>query len=146
MYETGQFYRRRYKTLLGDQKYSFKKVYIVSTDMDRTIMSAQMCLAGLFPPTDGEIWNDQVLWLPIPLRTLPEDQDLFFRGTKLCPKQDYYALYNYYMRESPEALEIFAKYGDQFPYWSEMSGKNITSLDDISFIYKKLLDHKEQNR
>lgn len=109
-------------------------------------MSAQMCLAGLFPPTDEQLWNDQILWQPIPMRTLPADQDMFFRSTALCPKHDYYARYNYYMRESPEALDIFAKYSDQFPYWTKMSGRNITSLNDLSAIYKTLQDQNDANR
>lgn len=44
-YRLGQYFRKRYNSLLGD-KYSPDKVYIRSTDFDRTLMSAEANLAG----------------------------------------------------------------------------------------------------
>lgn len=65
-YELGQFFSRRYEKLLGDGSYSPDKVYTQSSEMERTIMSAAMVLAGLFPPKNIQIWNKDLLWQPIP--------------------------------------------------------------------------------
>lgn len=65
-FKLGQYFRRRYGKILG-VKYSPNNVYVQSTDYDRTLMSAQANLAGLFPPThDDEKWHDEIQWQPIP--------------------------------------------------------------------------------
>lgn len=44
-FRLGKYFRKRYNQLLGD-KYSPAKVYVRSTDFDRTLMSGQANLAG----------------------------------------------------------------------------------------------------
>ena len=34
-------------------------------------MSATTNLAGLYPPEGDEVWDDQLLWQPIPVYTVP---------------------------------------------------------------------------
>ena len=46
-----------------------------STDFDRTLMSAYCNLAGMFPAQGSEVWNDKLLWQPIPVHTVPKDTD-----------------------------------------------------------------------
>jgi len=48
---------------------------VQSTDVDRTLMSAQSNLAGLYEPFGDDVWNDQIKWQPIPVHTIPEQFD-----------------------------------------------------------------------
>ncbi|KAL8165485.1 UNVERIFIED_CONTAM: hypothetical protein K2H54_046213 [Gekko kuhli] len=50
-------------------------------------MSAQSNLAGLFPPTGAQVWNQRIAWQPIPVHTLPRKQDRLLTYPILdCPK------------------------------------------------------------
>ena len=51
------------------------QIYVQSTDLDRAVMSAQSVLAGLYPPVSTDKWDDSINWQPIPVHTVPEDQD-----------------------------------------------------------------------
>jgi lysosomal acid phosphatase len=66
--------------------YSREDIYVQSTDVDRTLMSAGSNLAGLYPPEGAQIWNENINWQPIPIHTVPEIKDeviiysiMFFR-------------------------------------------------------------------
>jgi len=54
---------------------AFIQVHVRSDDFDRTLMSAYCNLAGLFPAQGSELWNDKLLWQPIPVHTVPKDTD-----------------------------------------------------------------------
>lgn len=136
MYQLGQFFRRRYWKILGDLRYSYNKVYTLATDTERAITSAQATLTGLFPLTNEDKWSDTILWQPIPFRTLPDEMDKFFRGGKPCPK--YFQLHDYFMEKSPEAIEIMTKFADEIAYWNEKWDKNITTIQDIADLYRKI--------
>jgi len=38
-------------------------------------MSAYCNLAGLFPPQGSQVWNENLLWQPISVHTVPADLD-----------------------------------------------------------------------
>lgn len=46
-----------------------------STDFDRTLMSAEANLAGLFPPNGMQRFNPNISWQPIPVHTVPIAED-----------------------------------------------------------------------
>lgn len=73
-YELGKYIRNRYKDFLSPT-YSPDEVYIRSTDVDRTLMSAESNLAGLYPPVESQEWNHELKWQPIPIHTIPENED-----------------------------------------------------------------------
>ena len=38
-------------------------------------MSAYSVLAGLFPPIGDQVWNPGIPWQPIPVHTMPKEED-----------------------------------------------------------------------
>ncbi|KAG8139307.1 hypothetical protein E2320_002066 [Naja naja] len=73
-YNLGQWLKDRYKNFLSPS-YKPKEIYVQSTDYDRTIMSAEVVLAGLFPPSAEEEWNPDIHWQPIPVHTVPLSEE-----------------------------------------------------------------------
>lgn len=65
-YLLGKFLREQYGDFLGDT-YTEDKLYVRSTDVPRTKMSAQLVLAGLMPPSPEQTWNPELGWQPIPV-------------------------------------------------------------------------------
>uniref|UniRef100_A0A8C0ZC40 acid phosphatase n=1 Tax=Cyanistes caeruleus TaxID=156563 RepID=A0A8C0ZC40_CYACU len=88
LFELGQYMRKRYSSFLNST-YNRQEFYIQSTDYDRTIMSAQSYLSGLFPPTSSQIWNPELLWQPIPVHVFQKttEQRLNFPLPN-CPRFD----------------------------------------------------------
>lgn len=65
-YLLGKFLREQYGDFLGDT-YTEDKLFVRSTDVSRTKMSAQLVLAGLMPPNPEQTWNSELGWQPIPI-------------------------------------------------------------------------------
>jgi len=53
----------------------FIQVHVRCTDFDRTLMSAYSNLAGMFPAEGSQVWNEKLLWQPIPVHTIPQEMD-----------------------------------------------------------------------
>nr|XP_056712957.1 prostatic acid phosphatase-like [Euleptes europaea] len=99
----GQYIKKRYSDFLSPT-YKREEIYIQSTDVDRTIMSAQANLAGLFPPSTGEIWNPKIPWQPIPVHVVPKSLNPKLRFPMLnCPR------YKKLLKETMTSREFQAK-------------------------------------
>ena len=89
-YEFGKFLRQRYNESFLDEHYSPTKVVVRSTNYDRTLMTADSILAGLFPSIDFQKWSDRLDWQPIPVHTTEGANDkveirFFWRFSSLRP-------------------------------------------------------------
>lgn len=91
-------------------------------------MSAEVTLAGLFPPEGDAIWNGELLWQPIPVHTIPRSSDYVLNAEATCPRFNE-ALKRY--EQSPEHQALLTKHKQLFDYLEEKTGMPIRSLDDI---------------
>lgn len=149
-YRLGQWLRDRYADVLLPESYDDQTVFVRSTDVDRTLDSAYSNLAGLFPPTGDEMWNDKISWQPIPVHTVPVNQDwLLAAMLPACPvyDQEYSTA-----TSSPEIQKLYDDHKDNINYVLShagfgtndtainMLGNMVNIRDDlfIESIYKKV--------
>jgi len=73
MYNLGKWFRERYKNFqVVKEGYDHTLLLMNSSGKDRTMMSAELVLAGFMPPKPQEMWADDGLkWQPIPVHTVP---------------------------------------------------------------------------
>ncbi len=85
-YQLGQMLRQRYveQTHLLPEQYNSKILYVHANDINRTIMSAQSLLTGLYPPGTGPVVEDTQQpalpkqLQPIPVHTVNAKTDVIF--------------------------------------------------------------------
>ncbi|XP_062432418.1 lysosomal acid phosphatase isoform X2 [Rhea pennata] len=115
-WELGQALRRRYRGFLN-ATYRRQEIFIRSTDCDRTLMSAEANLAGLYPPERGEMFNPNVSWQPIPVHTVPESGERLLKFPLTpCPRYEqlqnetrHSAEYTNKTKENLQFLQMVAK-------------------------------------
>ncbi|XP_076292878.1 prostatic acid phosphatase [Lasioglossum baleicum] len=137
----GRWLRKRYSHLLSNL-YSPNDIYVQSTDVDRTLMSAESHLAGLYPPYGDQQW-DSIPWMPIPVHTIPEDKDYVLAAKKYCPR------YDYELRKvlnSAEIKRIDKGNKKLYAYLTEKSGNNISSLRTLEQLYDTLFIESLYNK
>ncbi|XP_018123000.1 prostatic acid phosphatase [Xenopus laevis] len=128
-YELGRYLRRRYDTFLNES-YRHREVYVRSTDIDRTIMSAQANLAGLFQPTGDQIWNPNITWEPIPVHTVPKTEDkLLLMPLANCPRYETLLSETFSSKEYRQLLE---PYSDFLKVLSKNTGFTIEQLSHFA--------------
>ncbi|XP_022832385.1 prostatic acid phosphatase isoform X1 [Spodoptera litura] len=133
-YALGKWLRQRYSHLLSDA-FDPTEIYIRSTDIDRTLMSAQANLAGMYPPKSKTMWNPDINWQPIPVHTVPELEDELLAMRKPCPAYD--TELERVMHSKPYK-ERLRKYQHLMDYLSAYSGMKVKDYYDIVDIYSTL--------
>ncbi|KAI1711902.1 histidine phosphatase superfamily (branch 2) domain-containing protein [Ditylenchus destructor] len=144
----GRLLRSRY--ILGDpplvsSRYNPKEVYIRSTDVNRTLVSAMANLAGMFSagqpgvdfPTENAThgkWPSR--WTPIPVHTVPERTDHIGNILADCPRAEQL---HKIAQNTKEFREIQRENRLFFDYVSQQTGKNfslvnINELNDVTYI------------
>lgn len=75
VFELGAYLRQRYDGFIP-RKYRKRDFLMLSSDIDRAIMSAESNLAGFYElgplPRSRDIFKE---WQPVPIHTIPEDED-----------------------------------------------------------------------
>lgn len=97
-------------------------------------MSAEANLAGLYPPVKNQVW-DRIKWMPVPIHTIPEDQDYVLSGKKYC------ARYKYELEKvltSREMKEINRANAKLYNYLSKNTGYKVSSIENVEHLYNTL--------
>jgi hypothetical protein len=77
-YHNGQYLMNRYKGFLSET-YDPAEVHVRASDIDRTIMSAQSSLLGMYPPIGNQKWNPDIpAYQPIAVHTVPPEKDMVY--------------------------------------------------------------------
>jgi len=140
-YELGQFLRVRYGHFLH-ARYHRNYTHVRSSDVDRTLMSAQANLAGLYPPQKGDVWNPNLLWQPIPVHTKPWNEDLLLNFLTACER---YAFEMERVLMLPENEQLLASFGALAGYVSKQCGRKIADLESLSLLYDLFLVERGHN-
>jgi len=140
-YELGQWLRRRYTGFLPEA-YSREDIYVQSTDVDRTLMSAASNLAGLYPPEGDQIWAKNISWQPIPIHTVPETKDEILAGKRPCAR---YEAELQRVKTSPEMKHFNEEHADLYRYTSEQTGKSIHDPETLQQLYSVLFIEEVNN-
>lgn len=140
-YQLGKYLRARYQSLIGSV-YSPNQVYIRSTDEDRNLMSAECTVAGLFPPSVEEIWNENLDWQPIPIHTVPQNQDYLLNSFVECPRFDY--LFQKRLKSLRLKL-LMLRYFPLLKYVEIKSGKKLKQVTDVWQLYSDLMIEHQKN-
>lgn len=134
-YELGEYFLQRYAGLLGDGFFSADKVYVQSTDSDRSIMSGLATLASLFKPNDDEKFIPTLNWQPIPVHAIPFACDYLLATLKQCDRYDFemgeFARGSFYRG-------LFEKYRETIEYLKENSGLEVKALLNVTLLYDTL--------
>ena len=142
-YELGQWLRQRYNGFLSTN-YSEEEIFVRSTDVDRTLMSALSSLAGLYPPSEYWKWNSDLAWQPIPVHTLPLRMDILLSNHhNECPRLDEK---KEELKSSSYMKSFYDDNKDLFEYISAHSGWDVKTVEQLEYIYDSLLVESENNK
>ncbi|XP_031147771.2 lysosomal acid phosphatase [Sander lucioperca] len=141
-FDLGQFLRNRYKGFLN-QSYERHEISIRSTDYDRTLMSAEANLAGLYPPTGQQVFEENLQWQPIPVHTVPQSEErLLSFPLGDCPR------YKQLMNETEhteEFINVTKTYQDIIELVRTKTGLNKTDVESVWSVYDTLFCESRHN-
>ena len=143
-YLLGKKLRARYidQTKLLPKSYEPGTIYARASDRDRTFMSAESCLMGLYPPGCGPCVSSNFLMKqaalpcyiqPIPIHMVARNQD-----TLMVPDNnvncDFDQLVETNVRSTPAWKQKEAELKPHFKAWSDATGLTITRFKQIGFL------------
>ncbi|XKL68273.1 hypothetical protein PGB90_003764 [Kerria lacca] len=129
-YELGKWFRERYKNTLLREGYRYDLLRAESSDVDRTLMSGELVLAGAYPPTKEEMWSDDdLIWQPIALHTVPSSYDNKIGSSAIC---DRYQYETQLLNEISKLQNLYMDQLDVFQYVEDHSGEYFNSNDIYS--------------
>jgi len=148
-YQLGKHLRDEYitQTQLLPEQYSIKTMYVRSTEYDRTVMSAQCLLLGLYPLGNGpknsasQAYALPEGYQPIPIFTLPQQEDSLLRPFN--DKVLFGKLLQKYLFSTPAWIEKGLELKQSMAKWRAATGLALTNpmelmeLADAISIYQR---------
>lgn len=141
-YNLGRYLRNRYGALLGDE-YDEKVIYVRSTDVDRTLMSAESNLAGLYPPKGDQLWKKDIPWQPIPVHTVQLGADNLLSSHSHCPRMT--ELIDDVLT-SAEVTSINEKYQWLYDYLAQNINATVDNMKDVNYLFDTLFIETVYNK
>ncbi len=137
-FQLGKEFRKRYveQYHLLPETYDRETMYVRASDVDRTLMSAECTLLGLYPMGKGPLTESGTeavtgRYQPIPVHTRPRDTDdvLIPDANKALPEVSKRFVY-----ESADWKAKFDQEQPNFERWGKLIGKPITAMQQLSLI------------
>uniref|UniRef100_A0A3B3CZX3 Lysosomal acid phosphatase n=1 Tax=Oryzias melastigma TaxID=30732 RepID=A0A3B3CZX3_ORYME len=142
-FELGQYLRSRYQNFLNES-YDRHEILVRSTDYDRTLMSAEANLAGLYPPSGEQVFRPELKWQPIPVHTVPQSQErLLSFPLGDCPR------YKQLMEETErtkEFINITSTFQDLIELVRNKTGLEQTTVETVWSVYDTLFCEARHNK
>lgn len=136
-YQLGLVMHKRYieESALLPKHYEAQTLYLRSSDLDRTLMSAESLLMGLYPLGTGPLLPQSEKtalpsgYQPIPIHTIPRTQDqLLIADSNPQKFQSWLEKYVYPRSDWKKKTAILKP---QFTRWSQLTGRKITKLEQL---------------
>lgn len=104
-------------------------------------MSGQCAMAGLFPPSGFHVWKTNLNWQPIPIHTIPLEDDYLVYQALNCSRAD--KAFNEYLM-SPEIDNLLKRNSGLLEYLERNSGTPVRTLVDVVGFFEGLSRENEQ--
>uniref|UniRef100_A0A8C2YY48 Lysosomal acid phosphatase n=1 Tax=Cyclopterus lumpus TaxID=8103 RepID=A0A8C2YY48_CYCLU len=126
-----------------NESYDRHEIYVRSTDYDRTLMSAEANLAGLYPPAGQQVFTTDLKWQPIPVHTVPLiEERLLSYPLGDCPR------FKQLMNETEhteEFINVTTTYKDIIELVRNKTGLNQTTVESVWTVYDTLFCESRHN-
>lgn len=147
-YKLGMKFRTKYteQSHLLPEHYEPGTMYVRSTDYDRTLMSAQSLLMGLYPPGTGPKTSEDSLpalphaLQPIPVFSAPSKYDEVI--LQRLSYEERIELFQRYVYSTKEWQQKNDELKVNYPRWSRMTGVEIKGLEDLELLGDTLFVHQ----
>ncbi|XP_033224627.1 venom acid phosphatase Acph-1-like isoform X2 [Belonocnema kinseyi] len=136
-YSLGVILRERYDEFLGST-YFPDDVLARSTDFDRTKMTLQLVLAGLYPPDSIQKWHPKLNWQPISTTVGNIENDSLLMPTG-CPN---FKAEQGKVFKLAEVAEKSTQYNELWKKLTYLTGEKIDSFKHALRLYNTLVEEK----
>lgn len=139
-FELGVSFRKKYIETyhLLPEKYDAETIYVRSSDFDRTIMSAQSLLLGLYPLGQGPMLPDSnepalpSAFQPIPIHVTPQSAE-----TLLIPDQDHKRFDSILAKKvftRPDWKQKNIDLKKKLILWHQLSGMELNNIHQLEYL------------
>ena len=147
MFQLGSYFREKYinRYQLLPERYQGEKMIVFSTDKDRTLMSAESLLFGLYPLGTGPVTSNDKPGLPYAFQPIPIHTR---KNVAESPenKKKFITMPDKYVKSTPAWKEKTASIKDKFVKWSMATGLEIKDFDiDLVVLADTLKIYKLHN-